>query len=78
MMPRAGSAATNARLKIAFHSAYPRGALATGPAARHGAQRAQSLLLLSEPTGFGSHTCRPGPVRHHPGWVKCQDSGLSV
>jgi len=54
MTRRAGWAATNARLKIAFHFGLPGACADHGPAARHGAQRVQSLLLLSELTGFGS------------------------
>ena len=64
MMPRAGWAATNAGLKIAFHFGLPG---VVGPAGRHRAQRAQSLLLLSELTGFGSHIGRPEPGASSPG-----------
>jgi len=52
MMPRAGWAATNAGLKIAFHFGLPGVCAGHGPADCHRAQRAQSLLLLSELTGF--------------------------
>jgi hypothetical protein len=54
MTRRAGWVATNARLKIAFHFGLPGACAGHGPTARHRAQRAQSLLLLSELTGFGS------------------------
>src|SRR5690242_21909236 len=61
MTRRAGWVATNARLKIAFHFGLPGACAGHGPTARHRAQRAQSLLLLSELTGFGSYIGRPGP-----------------